>query len=152
MIRQKPGVALIVAGLLVLGSWTAGAAEENEGTLCEPVLVDSGVEAYGMLVTFRPGQLMILPDFRLRADPSTPESAEFTVWMGKNQDLQRLRWPRSAEPVPPLEFTLGGKVYVLELDRSVLQYRPLARNELVVWPKAEYLAKRDQSKHTSRSP
>lgn len=150
MTRQHPGISLIVASLLALGSWTAGAAEEIEGTICEPVLVDSGVEAYGMLVTFRPGQLMILPDFRLRADPSTTESAEFTVWKGKNQDLQRLRWPRSTEPGPPLEFTLGGKAYVLELGRSVLQYRPLARNELVVWPRAEYLAKREQAQHTAR--
>jgi len=131
-------------GLLALLAWPAYAADEPEPerTSCDPVLVDSGIEAYGLLVTFKPGQLMILPDFRLRADPAMPMSVDFTVWQDKNRDLQRLSWPRDVSPVSPLEFTVDGKPYVLELGRSILQYRPLARNELVVWPKAEYLAQR----------
>lgn len=137
------------AGLLALLAGPAQAEEEPEPerTLCEPVLVDSGIEAYGLLVTFKPGQLMILPDFRLRAHPESPDSLDFTVWKGKNQDLQRLSRPRGVSPGQPLEFAVDGKPYVLELGRSVLQYRPLARNELVVWPRAEYLAQRARISH-----
>jgi len=137
-------VQWIVLGWLVLLAGPALAVEEPEPerTLCEPELVDSGIEAYGLLATFKPGQLMILPDFRLRVHPETPDSLDFTVWTGQNQDLQRLRWPRRSKPVKPLVFTVEGKSYVLELGRSILQVRPLADNELVIWPREEYRARR----------
>lgn len=134
--------------LLAVLAWPAYAEDEPEPerTICEPVLVDSGIEAYGTLITFKPGQLMILSDFRLRADPASPGSRDFTVWKGRNQDLQGLSWPRGANPDKPLEFAVGGKAFLLELDRSILQFRPLAHNELVVWPKAEYLAQRARTR------
>lgn len=111
-------------------------AEEVAGPRCEPSHVESGIEGYGTIVSFRPGQRIVLADFAL-----TPVSSGARPEFEARQQGAAVAIQAAAARNEPVEFELPSGRYVLELGHTVLYRRPIADDELVIWPQAEYRAR-----------
>jgi len=124
------------------------AAAENDAPRCEPSHVDSDIEPFGRVVTWRIGQEFRLPDFRLQVVAGATSHLEFRVRASNGADAELRVTPRPTG-TEPLEFEFNGRRYMLETTHTVLYNRALAGNELVVWPRDEYHAER--AKWTARA-
>jgi len=126
----------------VLAGWLIGAntvSAEESGPRCEAVYHESGIEPYGQVFSLRPGQEIVLPDFRLRI-ATAAETARTLKLRNVNGTEQLVEVPARRAGAGPHEFEFDGRRYVVETIRSVSEYRALSRDELAIWPHAEYRA------------
>lgn len=133
LIRLLPMLSCLAAAPLA-------AANEPAPLRCEPSHVDSSIEGYGTIVSYRAGQKIVLANFTL----TVLETGESPLFAAQGGD-ERVRLTTGGEPRSPIHFQVAGGHYVLELGHSVLFNRPIAADELVIWPRDEFQALQTRS-------